>query len=208
MSANASLTLIPSNRETETFQCLVCGRRKLQKGGPALGLAGSQAEIPVHLILSRKVLSMSMSQLQQTMATLRMTLAELQNKEQQLDTLIHQFRTQLQRLPRQVIYGRTPLDVSLSSMGEIEERLADTEATKRRLLAIKKTAQEELAALESVKQVDEAKRSLANLKRSMRLEGETLEGLAEVRRLEYFIAEHSRLAEQVITSRYQERHGG
>ena len=151
---------------------------------------------------------MSMSQLQQTMATLRMTLAELQNKEQQLDTLISQFRTQLQRLPRQVIYGRTPLEVSLSSMGEIEERLADTEATKRRLLAIKKTATEELAALESVKQVDEAKQSLASLKRQMRLEGETLEGLAEVRRLEYFIAEHSRLAEQVITSRYQERHEG
>ena len=151
---------------------------------------------------------MSMSQLQQTMANLRMTLAELQNKEQQLDTLINQFRTQLQRLPRQVIYGGTPLEVSLSSMGEIEERLADTEATKRRLLAIKKTATEELAALESVKQVDEAKRSLASLKRRMRFEGETLEGLAEVRRLEYFIAEHSRLAEQVITARYQERQGG
>jgi len=90
---------------------------------------------------------MSMSQLQQTMATLRMTLAELQNKEQQLDALISQFRTQLQRLPRQVIYGRTPLDVSLSSMGEIEERLGDAEGTKRRLLAIKKTAMEELAAL-------------------------------------------------------------
>ena len=54
---------------------------------------------------------MSMSQLQQTMATLRMTLAEIQNKEQQLDALISQFRTQLQRLPRQVIYGSTPLDI-------------------------------------------------------------------------------------------------
>lgn len=156
---------------------------------------------------------MSMSQLQQTMAALRMSLAELQNKEQQLDALISQFRTQLQRLPRQVIYGRTPLEVSLSSMGEIEERLADTEATKRRLLAIKKTAMEELAALESVKQVDEAKQSLADLKRRARLEGESLEGereetRAEIRRLESFIAEHSKLAEQVITARYQERHGG
>ena len=151
---------------------------------------------------------MSMSQLQQTMATLRMTLAELQNKEQQLDALIHQFRTQLQRVPRQAIYGRTSLEVSLSSMGEVEERLADTESTRRRLLAIKKTAMEELAALESVKQVDEAKRSLANLKRQVRLEGETAQMLAEIRRLESFIAEHSRLAEQVITARYMERHGG
>ncbi|MYC29232.1 MAG: hypothetical protein F4X65_03960 [Chloroflexi bacterium] len=151
---------------------------------------------------------MTMSQLQQTMATLRMSLAELQNKEQQLDALISQFRTQLQRLPRQVIYGRTPLEVSLSSMGEIEERLADTEATRRRLLAIKKTAMEELAALESVKQVDEARRSLSSLKRQARVEDESEETQSEIRRLESFIAEHSKLAEQVITARYQERHGG
>ena len=151
---------------------------------------------------------MSMSQLQQTMATLRMSLAELNNREQQLDSMISQFRTQLRRLPRQVIYGRTPLDVSLSSMGEIEERLADAEATRRRLLAIKKTATEELAALESVRQVDQARRSLADLRRQARAGGETAESQAEMRRLESFIAEHSKQAEQAITARYQERDGG
>ena len=109
-----------------------------------------------------------------------MSLAELHNREQQVDALINQFRTQLRRLPRQVIYGRTSLDVSLSSMGEIEERLADAEATRRRLLAIKKTATEELAALESVKQVDEARRSLADLKRRARFDEEAEE--AEDRR--------------------------
>ncbi len=148
---------------------------------------------------------MTMSQLQQTMAALRMSLAELRNKEQQLDTRISQFRTQLRRLPRQVIYGRTPLEVSLSAMGEIEERLADAEATRRRLLAIKKTAAEELAALESVKQVDEARRTLAELKRRARAGDETPEVRDSIRRLESFIAEHSKLAEQVITARYQER---
>ena len=143
-----------------------------------------------------------------------MSLAELHNREQQVDALINQFRTQLRRLPRQVIYGRTSLDVSLSSMGEIEERLADAEATRRRLLAIKKTATEELAALESVKQVDEARRSLGDLKRRARFyeeaeeTKETAETLAEIRRLESFIAEHSKLAEQVITARYQERFEG
>jgi hypothetical protein len=143
-----------------------------------------------------------------------MSLAELHNREQQVDALINQFRTQLRRLPRQVIYGRTSLDVSLSSMGEIEERLADAEATRRRLLAIKKTATEELAALESVKQVDEARRSLGDLKRRARFyeeaeeAEETAETLAEIRRLESFIAEHSKLAEQVITARYQERFEG
>ena len=151
---------------------------------------------------------MSMSQLQQTMVTLRMSLAELNNREQQLDSMISQFRTQLRRLPRQVIYGRTPLDVSLSSMGEIEERLADAEATRRRLLAIKKTATEELAALESVRQVDQARRSLADLRRQARAGGETAESQAEMRRLESFIAEHSKQAEQAITARYQERDGG
>ena len=111
---------------------------------------------------------MAMSQLQQTMATLRITLAEIQHKEEQLDAAISQFRTQLRRLPRQAIYGRTPLDFALSAMGEIEERLADAEATRRRLLEIKRTAREELAALESVKQVDEARRSLADLRRQAR----------------------------------------
>lgn len=151
---------------------------------------------------------MSTSQLQQTMATLRMSLAEIQNKERQLDSMISQFRTQLRRLPRQVIYGRTSLEVSLSAMGEIEERLADALAMKRRLLTIKKAARDELAALESVKQVDEARRSLAILKRQILLSGEDAETLAEIRRLEQFIAEHSKRAEQAITASYQERHEG
>ena len=85
-------------------------------------------------------------------------------------------------------------------MGEIEERLADAEATRRRLLAIKKTATEELAALESVRQVDQARRSLADLRRQARAGGETAESQAEMRRLESFIAEHSKQAEQAITA--------
>lgn len=134
---------------------------------------------------------MSTSQLQQTLAALRMSLAEIRHKEEQLDGQISQFRAQLRRLPRQVIYGRTPLEVSLSAMGEIEERLADAEASRRRLLTVKQAALEELAALESVQQVDLARRSLA-----------------ELRRLEAFIAEHSRQAEQSIKARWQERQGG
>ncbi|HZA25093.1 MAG TPA: hypothetical protein VFA32_21275, partial [Dehalococcoidia bacterium] len=115
---------------------------------------------------------MVMSQLQQTMATLRLSLVEIQNKEKQLDSMISQFRTQLRRLPRQVVYGKTPLDTSLSAMGEIEERLSDALATRRRLLTIKKAATDELAALESVKQVDEARQSLSKLKRQILVSGE------------------------------------
>jgi hypothetical protein len=139
------------------------------------------------------------------MANLRLSLAEINDKEQQLDAMISQFRTQLRRLPRQVIYGRTALDYSLTAMGEIEERLEDAVANRRRLLAIKKTATEELEALELVKQVDETRRSLRDLKQRMVVSGEEEESLAEVRRLEQFIAENSKRAEWAITANLREQ---
>ena len=148
---------------------------------------------------------MSLSQLQQTMATLRLSLAEIKNKEQHIDSMISQFRTQLRRLPRQVIYGKTTLDASISAMGEIEERLGDSLAVQRRLLAIKKASQDELAALESVKQVDEARSALANLKQQILDYGEKAATLTEIKRLEQFIAEHSKMAELAITESYQSR---
>ena len=148
---------------------------------------------------------MAISQLQQAMATLRIGLAEIQNKETQLDTMISQFRTQLRRLPRQVVYGSTSLDASLAAMGEIEERLADAQVTRRRLLAIKKTATEELTALELVKQVDEARRSLSDLRNAARGSAEDDATIGDIRRLERFIAEYSKRAEQAITTDYQER---
>ena len=148
---------------------------------------------------------MALSQLQQTMATIRLSLAEMRHKEQQLEAMISQFRTQLRRLPRQVVYSNTTLDASISAMGEIEERLNDTLAVQRRLLIIKKSAMDELAALESVKQVDEAKNLLSTLKLQIADSGENDNALAEMRRLEQFIAEHSKRAEVAITERYQER---
>ena len=146
-----------------------------------------------------------MSQLDQAMATLRISLATVQHKEQQLESVINQFRAQMRRLPRQVIYGKTPLEVSLSAFAEIEERLADALATRRRLLAIKKSAQEELEALQLVQRVDEARRSLADLRQRLQVSGDEEEILVEVRRLEQFIAEHSKRAEAAITASYQER---
>ena len=152
---------------------------------------------------------MSTSQLQQTTANLRISLAEIEDRERQLDSMIAQFRTQLRRLPRQVIYGPTGLDASLSALGEIEERLAEATATRRRLATIKKATTDELAALESVKQVGEARRSLADLKRRVRDSEKNSVGDAEtgveIRRLEAFIAEHSKRAELSITERFQER---
>ncbi len=148
---------------------------------------------------------MSTSQLQQAMANIRMGLAEIQSKESQLDSMITQFRTQLRRLPRQIVYGQLPLDASLSSMGEIEERLNDTLATRERLLKIKKAATDELTALESVKLVDEAKSNLISLKKTAITSDTATKTHEEIQRLEQFIAEHSKLAEIAITERYQER---
>ena len=156
---------------------------------------------------------MAFSQLQNSMAALKLRLAEIQNKEGQLDAMIAQFRTQVRRLPRQAVYGQVSLDASLAALGEIEERLADAMANRRRLLAIKKTCEEELEALEVVKRVDEARRALADLRKRVRTSGtdddysaETQR--AEMHRLEQFIAEHSKRAELAITASYQERQPG
>ena len=91
------------------------------------------------------------------MASLRIRLAEIQGKEEQTEALINQFRTQLRRLPRQVVYGTISLDASLTSMGEIEERLNDALATHRWILEFKKMTVYELEALELVGQVYEAR---------------------------------------------------
>ena len=53
---------------------------------------------------------MAISQLEQAMATLRLGIAEMRAKEEQLDAQINQFRTQLRRLPRQVVYGQASLE--------------------------------------------------------------------------------------------------
>ena len=150
---------------------------------------------------------MSTSQLQIAMSSLRIRLAEIQNREDQAATLINQFRTQLRRLPRQVVYGTISLDASLAAMGEIEERLNDAIATHRWLLEFKKTAIYELEALQLVGQVDEARRSLSSLRQQNLLSGETEESAAEILRLEKFIAEYSKRAELAITDSYQERQG-
>ena len=151
---------------------------------------------------------MALSQLQTAMAALRLRLAEIQNKERQLDAMIAQFRTQVRRLPRQAAHGQVSLDASLSAMGEIEERLADAMVIRSRLLAIKKTCEEELEALDLVKRVDEARRALADLRKRVGTSGTDDDTGAEIRRLEQFIAEHSKRAEWAITASYQERYQG
>ena len=148
---------------------------------------------------------MAISQLEQAMATLRLSLAEMRNKEDQMDALINQFEAQLRRVPRQVVYGHTSLEMSLTAMGEIEERLDDAVANRRRLLAIKDTATQELEALQLLKRVDEARSKLAELKNGSPT-GDDVP--VEIRQLESFIAANSRQAEHAITERFKERTSG
>lgn len=53
-------------------------------------------------------------------------------------------------------------------------------------------------------QVSQDRRSLADLKRAMRDSPDDPQTLFEVRRLESFITEHSKMAEMVITERFRE----
>ena len=139
-----------------------------------------------------------MVQIREATARLRLVLADIQGREIQLDSMVHQFRTQLDRLPKQAIYGRTPLDLALSAMAEIQERLDDAIATRRHLLAIKQRTSDELAALELTHRVEETKDTLRDLKaQPAGAAGEDV--AAEIRRLEEFIAEYSKRAERSIT---------
>ncbi len=141
-----------------------------------------------------------MVEMNQAMARLRLVLAEIHHRETQLEQQIRQFRLQQQRLPRQAIYGRAPLDLSLAALGEVEERLDDARANHKRLLSIKKRAEEELKALELTRQVEDAKAALRTVRQQARVSGEADgEASAEIRRLEQFIAEYSKVAERAIT---------
>ena len=146
-----------------------------------------------------------MVQITQATARLRLFLAEIKNREDQLDGMVRQFRNQLSRLPRQAIYGRTTLDLSLAAMAEIQERLDHTQTTREHLLAIKRRAVDELSALEVTQQVEEAKAALQKLRAKAGSTGEVdAEVAAETRRLQEFIAESSKRAERAITSGLQE----
>ena len=59
--------------------------------------------------------------------------------------------------------------------------------------------------MELVGKVDEARRTLQTLSQQALVPGENPGAEAEIRRLEQFIAEHSKLAEWAITSSYQEQ---
>jgi len=142
-----------------------------------------------------------MPRIQQATARLRLLLADIDAKSQEVQTMVRQFRTQLDRLPQQTIYGRTTLEGALAIMGEMEERLAHAEALQRRLEVIRARVRRELEALQLLQQVDEARERLDALKRRAQEPGRADDKtLAEIRRLEEFIAENSQRAGRTIAT--------
>ena len=146
-----------------------------------------------------------MVQLRQATARLRFLLADIRSREDELDIMVRQFRSQLERLPRQATHGRTTIDMTLSAMAEVQERLDHAQGVRQHLLSIKQEVTNELLALELTQQVEEAKEALQDLKARAGSSAKVAEDLAaEMRRLEEFIAEYSKRAERAITSGLQE----
>lgn len=134
-----------------------------------------------------------MDKLDATIANLRVALAEVALKESQLQATRQQFRAQLSRMPSLVLYGKTTLDSALAMMEDVEQRLAQIEASLRYLSVIKQRAQEELEALELTRSIEQAKAELASLRADAQASSD--EGrLAEIRHLQRLINEASERA--------------
>ena len=146
------------------------------------------------------MVSMPEGQAQKTIARLNFFLAQVKAKEDELRNLERQFHVQLKRLPNQAIYGPTNLDVALSVMAEVEERLVHVQATLRRLQVFRRRAQQEIDALRLTVQVEEAKEALAALAARP---SQDAESAAEMRRLHASIEEYSQRAAALITGAEQ-----
>jgi len=139
--------------------------------------------------------------MQQAVAKLRLLLADIESRSQQAEAIVRQFRAQLSRIHRQAIYGRANLDMILHAMSEVEDRLADAEATLRRTETIRSSAQKELEALQLLQEVEEARNLLKQLKARAGEGGATNEETqTEIKRLEAFIVENSQRAGRAITT--------
>ena len=98
-------------------------------------------------------------------ARLRLMLAEIAAKESQLEALRQQCREQRNKVVGYCLYSETSLESSLGLMGDISERLRDTEQTLEHLAVIRRKAETELESLQLTKGVEQAKAELADLQR-------------------------------------------
>ena len=139
-------------------------------------------------------------------ARLRLMLADITAKEGQLEALRQQYREQRKKVLGYALYGDTSLDSSLGLMGDIAERLAETERTLEDLTMIRRKAETELESLQLTKGVEQAKAELAELQRRQ-ASGDSDTGPAdrdldeEIRRLQNLINEASEQAARSLERR-------
>ena len=100
-------------------------------------------------------------------ARLRLMLADIAAKEDQLEGLRRQYREQRNKVVGYALYSETTLTTSLEMMGDIAERLRQTETTLEHLRLIRRKAETELESLQLTKGVEQAKAELAELQRRM-----------------------------------------
>jgi hypothetical protein len=149
-----------------------------------------------------------MQKIDVTIARLRLLLADVAAKEEQYGAMRHQFREQLRRAVEYSVYGDAPLDGTLGLMGEIQQRVAQADATLRDLKLVRAKAERELESLQLTKRIEAAKKELQDLlARQAELERDGVLGQAgqhlgdQIQRLRQQINEASEQAAKSINAR-------
>ena len=149
-----------------------------------------------------------MQKIDVTIARLRLLLADVTAKEDQYGVMRQQFRDQLRRAVEFSVYGDTSLDGTLGLMNEVQQRIAQVEATLRDLQLVRAKAERELESLQLTKRIEAAKKELQDLlARQAELEQEGALGPAgqhlgeQIQRLRQQINEASEQAAKTINVR-------
>jgi hypothetical protein len=149
-----------------------------------------------------------MQKIDVTIARLRLLLADVTAKEEQYGAMRQQFREQLRRSVEYSVYGDAPLDGTLGLMGEVQQRIAQAEATLRDLKLVRAKAERELESLQLTKRIEAAKKELRGLlERQEELERDGALGQAgehlgdQIQRLRQQINEASEQAAKSINTR-------
>ncbi len=149
-----------------------------------------------------------MQKIDVTIARLRLLLADVAAKEEQYGAMQRQFRDQLRKAIEYSVYGDAPLDGTLGVMNEVQQRIAQAEATLRDLKLVRAKAEKELESLQLTKRIEAAKKELQDLlSRQAELDGEGALGQAghqldeQIHRLRQQINEASEQAAKTISGR-------
>jgi hypothetical protein len=139
-------------------------------------------------------------------ARLRLMLADIAAKETQLQGLCRQYREQRNKVVGYCLYSESTLESSLGLLGDIAERLRDTELMLENLMLIRRRAESELESLQLTKGVEQAKSELANLIRRQADAGAAPAAdqagvTEEIRRLQALINEASDRAARTLEHR-------